>query len=76
MAQTPNFGFYVVDTSDLSLDTLEVMDKTDGSDENSNIMKIDSILKDLKTTVAFKIIESAEEPPGLFEGDEWDRLLE
>lgn len=76
MAQTPNFGFYVVDTSDLSLDTLEVMKKTDGLDEESNIMKIDAVLKDLKTTVAFKIVESLEEPAGLFEGDEWDRLLE
>ena len=70
MAQTPNFGFYVVDTSDLSLDTLEVMKKTDGVDAESNIMKIDAILKEFHL-----VVESANEPPDLKPGDEWDLLL-
>ena len=51
MAQTPNFGFYAVEPNDRASNVLDVLQATDGAVNTSNIMKIDSLLKQLQEAV-------------------------
>lgn len=76
MATTPNFNLDLQDPGDINRTLFDWVEKLSGKDSTSNMMVIDSILNQLQSQKANKVVESAAEPTGLATGDEWDRVIE
>lgn len=76
MATTPNFNLDLQDPGDINRTLFDWVEKLSGKDSTSNMMVIDSILNQLQSQKANKVVESATEPTGLATGDEWDRVIE
>ena len=75
MATTPNFNLDLQDPGDGERTLFDWVEKLSGKDSASNMMIIDSILNQLQSKKANRVVESSVEPTGLSVGDEWDRLL-
>ncbi len=75
MAETENLGMYVVPADDRITNLIDWMQKLMGTTDTSNMMILDRAIAALQNEKANRVVESAEGPPPLEIGDEWDRLL-
>lgn len=75
MAETPNYGLFVIPPEDTSRALMDWTQRMDGTSETSNMMLIDKLLAALQAEKANNVVESDTEPSDQDPGDEWDRLL-